>query len=315
MRTLYPAIEPYNSGFLSVSGGHEIYFEECGTPGGKPAVFIHGGPGGGLVPDYRRYFDPEAYRVVLFDQRGCGQSRPHASLEANTTWDLVDDIERIRGELGIDRWLVFGGSWGSTLSLAYAQTHPGSVKALVLRGIFLLRPSEIRWFYQDGASHIFPDAWEHYLEPIPPGERDDLVQAYYKRLTSPDPAVRSRAAKAWSVWEASTSKLFPDEQLKESFAGDTFAEAFARIECHYFTNHGFLEHPDQLLDNVDVMRRIPGVIVQGRYDVVCPLTSAWDLHRRWPEAELEIIPDAGHSASEPGIVDALVRATDRFRDL
>jgi len=315
MRTLYPAIEPYNSGFLSVSGGHEIYFEECGTPGGKPAVFIHGGPGGGLVPDYRRYFDPETYRVVLFDQRGCGQSRPHASLEANTTWDLVNDIERIRGELGIDRWLVFGGSWGSTLSLAYAQTHSQSVKALVLRGIFLLRPSEIRWFYQDGASHIFPDAWEHYLEPIPPGERDDLVQAYYKRLTSPDPAVRSRAAKAWSVWEASTSKLFPDEQLKESFAGDAFAEAFARIECHYFTNRGFLEHPDQLLDNVNIMRRIPGVIVQGRYDVVCPLTSAWDLHRRWPEAELEIIPDAGHSAGEPGIVDALVRATDRFRDL
>ncbi len=315
MRTLYPPIEPHLTGFLQVSDLHEIYYEESGNPGGIPAVFVHGGPGGGTIPDYRRYFDPEAYRIILFDQRGSGRSRPHASLEANTTWDLVDDMELLREELGIEDWLVFGGSWGSTLSLAYAQTNPERVKALVLRGIFLLRPLEIRWFYQEGASFIYPDAWEKYLEPIPEDERGDLLHAYYERLTGNDPEERARAARAWSVWEGSTSKLFPDPSLIENFGEDEFAEAFARIECHYFVNQGFFEHPDQLLDGVDIIRDIPSVIVQGRYDVVCPMTTAWELHRRWPEAEFHVIPDAGHSASEPGIIDKLVAATDRFRSL
>ena len=245
---------------------------------------------------------------------GAGKSTPHASLEANTTWDLVADMEKIREALGIDRWLVFGGSWGSTLSLAYAETHPDRVEALVLRGIFLLRPKEIRWFYQEGASFIFPDAWEKYLAPIPEAERDDLVAAYYRRLTSDDPAIRSEAARAWSVWEGTTSKLIPDPKLIEDFGGDEFAEAFARIECHYFTNRGFFDHPDQLLEGVDRIRSIPAVIVQGRYDVVCPMTTAWDLHRRWPEADFHLVPDAGHSAGEPGIVDQLILATDRFRE-
>ena len=315
MRTLYPPVEPYAEDYLKVTGPHEIHYEQVGNPRGIPAVFVHGGPGGGIVPDYRRYFDPEAYRLVLFDQRGSGKSRPHASLEANTTWDLVEDMERIRETLGIERWLVFGGSWGSTLSLAYAETYSDRVSALVLRGIFLLRPKEIRWFYQEGASFIFPDAWENYLEPIPPEERDDLVSAYHRRLTSPDPAVRARAAKAWSVWEASTSKLHPDPHLIEEFAGDEFAQAFARIESHYFVNHGFFEYPEQLLDGVERIRHIPGVIVQGRYDVVCPMTTAWELHRRWPEAAFHVVGDAGHSASEPGIVDKLVEATDRFRSV
>jgi proline iminopeptidase len=315
MRTLYPAIEPYKTGHIKVSDLHEIYYEECGAPNGQPVIFVHGGPGGGIISDYRRYFDPETYRVILFDQRGCGKSTPHANLEENTTWDLVADMEQIRNLLGIEKWVVFGGSWGSTLSLAYSQTHPNRVKALVLRGIFLLRPQELRWFYQEGASFIYPDAWRHYLEPIPVDERDDMIQAYHKRLTSDDGEVRNRAARAWSVWEASTSKLFPDDTLKDMFASDDFANAFARIECHYFVNGGFLDHPDQLLQNVDTMRHIPGVIVQGRYDVVCPMTTAWELHLRWPEAEFHVIPDAGHSAGEPGIIDALVRATDRFRDL
>lgn len=315
LRKLYPAIEPYRSERLKVSDIHEIHIEECGNPSGKPVIFVHGGPGGGIVPEYRQYFDPEAYRVVLFDQRGCGKSTPHASLDENTTWDLVADMERIRTRLDIDRWLVFGGSWGSTLSLAYAQSHPDRAKALVLRGIFLLRPSELRWFYQDGASHIFPEAWESYLAPIPPEERGDLMQAYYRRLTAEDVEVRQGAARAWSLWEAATSKLHPDPKLMDEFDKAEFAEAFARIECHYFVNRGFLDHPDQLLENVPVVRHIPAVIVQGRYDVVCPMTTAWELHKRWPEAEFRVIPDAGHSAGEPGIVDALLRATDSFRSL
>jgi proline iminopeptidase len=315
MRSLYPPIEPYRTIRLRVSPIHEIHVEEAGNPDGRPVVFVHGGPGGGTIPQYRQYFDPEAYRIVIFDQRGSGNSTPHASLEENTTWDLVEDMERIREALEIDRWVVFGGSWGSTLSLAYAETHPDRVKALVLRGIFLLRPQEICWFYQEGASHIFPDAWEKYLAPIPETERDDLVGAYYRRLTSENSSVRSEAAKAWSIWEGSTSKLIPDPNLIDTFGGDDFAEAFARIECHYFTNRGFFEHPDQLLEGVDRIRSIPGVIVQGRYDVVCPMTTAWDLHRRWPEADFQLVPDAGHSASEPGIVDRLVRATDKFREL
>ena len=315
MRSLYPPIDPYKTTQLQVSPVHTIHVEESGNPKGRPAVFVHGGPGGGSIPQYRQYFDPDAYRIVVFDQRGSGKSTPHANLEQNTTWDLVADMERIREALDIDRWLVFGGSWGSTLSLAYAQTHPDRVKALVLRGIFLLRPKEIRWFYQEGASFIFADAWEEYLAPIPEAERDDLVAAYYRRLTSDDPAIRSEAARAWSVWEATTSKLIPDPKLIEDFGGDEFAEAFARIECHYFTNRGFFEHPDQLLEGVDRIRSIPAVIVQGRYDVVCPMTTAWDLHRRWPEADFHLVPDAGHSAGEPGIVDQLILATDRFKEL
>jgi proline iminopeptidase len=314
MRQLYPPIEANPEGFLKVSDLHEVHFEECGNPQGQPVVFVHGGPGGGIIPMYRQFFDPQAYRIVLFDQRGCGKSRPHASLEENTTWHLVDDMELIREKLGIDRWVVFGGSWGSTLSLAYAQSYPDRVKALVLRGIFLLRPQELRWFYQEGAHHIFPDVWETYLEPIPPGERDDLLGAYYRRLTSEDREVRLQAARAWSVWEGSTSKLFPDPELIAHTGEDEFAEAFARIECHYFMNRGFFSHPDQLLDGVEQIRDIPAVIVQGRYDVVCPAVTAWDLHLRWPEAEFHLIPDAGHAAAEPGTLSRLVEATDRFRN-
>ena len=315
MRELYPPLEANQTRRIRVSDLHEIYVEESGNPAGQPVLFVHGGPGGGTEPFYRQYFDPARYRIVLFDQRGCGQSTPHASLEENTTWHLVSDMERIREELGIERWVVFGGSWGSTLALSYAQTHPDRVKGLVLRGIFLLRPEEIRWFYQEGASAIYPDAWEHYLKPIPEAERGDLLNAYYRRLTSEDPTVRTEAARAWSVWEGSTSKLFPNPDLIERFGGDDFAQAFARIECHYFTHGGFFEHPDQILRNVEKIRNIPAVIVQGRYDVVCPMMTAWALHRAWPEAEFHVVADAGHSASEPGTIDRLIQATDAFADL
>ncbi len=310
---LYPAIEPYRTGRLKVTGPHELYYEESGNPAGKPVIFLHGGPGGGSDAKYRRFFDPSAYRIILFDQRGCGQSTPHACLEENTTWDLVADIERLREHLGVDRWVVFGGSWGSTLALAYAETHPTSVLALVLRGIFLLRKQEIDWFYQRGCSAIYADAWEEYLRPIPEDERGDLLHAYHKRLTSDDEAVRLDAARAWSVWEGSTSKLLPDLDMIKRFSGDRFAEAFARIECHYFVNKGFFDRDDQLLANVDRVRNIPAVIVQGRYDVVCPMESAWALHKAWPEAEFVIVPDAGHSMHEPGITRALVSATNKFR--
>ncbi len=312
-RTLYPSIEPYRTGRLRVSDTHELYFEESGNPNGKPVVFLHGGPGGGSDGKQRRFFDPQAYRIVLFDQRGCGKSTPHASLEHNTTWDLVADIEKLRTELGIARWQVFGGSWGSTLALAYAETHPEAVTELVLRGIFLLRKSEIDWFYQRGAGAIFPDAWEDYLAPIPEAERSDLVRAYYKRLTSDDARVRQEAARAWSVWEGRTSCLFPNEELIQRTAGDAFALAFARIECHYFVNDGFFAPGEGLLERVDRIRHIPTVIVQGRYDVVCPAESAWALHRAMPEATLKIVPDAGHSAFEPGIVHELVSATDAWK--
>ncbi len=315
MRELYPPIEPFRTGRFAVDPPHELYWEEIGDADGTPVVFVHGGPGGGTEPDHRRYFDPAAYRIVLFDQRGCGRSTPHASLEANTTWDLVEDMERLRASLGIERWVVFGGSWGSTLSLAYAERHPDRVRALVLRGIFLLRPHELRWFYQEGASFLFPDAWEAYLAAIPEPERDDLIAAYHRRLTSADPDVRLAAARAWSVWEASTSRLRQDPHLIEMFEGDEFAEAFARIECHYFVNGGFFEPRDQLLRDIDRIRGIPGVIVQGRYDVVCPMTTAWDLHRAWPEAELHVVADAGHAAAEPGTTDRLIEATDRFRGI
>lgn len=315
MKTFYPEIEPFDTGRLKVSPVHELYCEQVGNPEGQPAVFLHGGPGGGLVSDYRRFFNPSAYRVVLFDQRGSGQSTPHANLEDNTTWDLVADIERLRKHLGIDRWLVFGGSWGSTLSLAYAQTHPDRVTALVLRGIFLCRPKEIRWFYQEGegASAIFPDVWEEYVRVIPENERGDMLSAYHKRLMSNDEAVRLEAARAWSIWEGSTSKLFPDQNLIEHMGEPHTALALARIECHYFVNNAFFDTDNYLVENVDKIRHIPAVIVQGRYDVVCPIMTAWDLHRAWPEADLKVIPDAGHSATEPGIISALVEATDRFR--
>lgn len=310
-RQLYPAAEPYRTGHLEVDG-HSIYFEEVGTPAGKPAVFVHGGPGAGAQPFDRRFFDPDRYRLILFDQRGCGRSQPHASLERNTTPDLIADMERLRGHLGVERWLVFGGSWGSTLSLAYAQTHPGRVTEMVLRGIFLLRRKELRWFYQQGANALFPEEWEQYLAPVPENERDDLIAAYYKRLTSDDPGVRNQAARAWSQWEGATLSLYPDPGRVHKFGGEEFAAAFARIECHYFINGGFFDPETQLLDNVGRIRHLPAVIVQGRYDVCTPVTTAWDLHRAWPEADFRLVPDAGHASSEPGIVHELVSATDRF---
>jgi proline iminopeptidase len=311
-RSFYPDIQPYRTSYLQVSSEHSLYFEESGNPNGKPVVFLHGGPGGGTSPKQRRFFDPSRYRIVLFDQRGCGKSRPHASLVDNTTWDLVADIERLREHLGIQRWMVFGGSWGSTLALAYAETHAERVTELVLRGIFLLRRWELEWFYQSGTSRLFPDAWASYEKLIPESERSDFIQAYYRRLTSPDVRVRQEAARAWSVWEASTSHLLQDEDYIRSCAGDDFSLAFARIECHYFVNGGFLERENQLIENVGRIRHVPGVIVQGRYDVVCPMQSAWELSRAWPEARLAVVPDAGHSAYEPGIVHELVTATDQF---
>jgi len=315
LRTFYDEIEPYDTGHIRVSDVHELYYEQCGTPNGKPVVFLHGGPGAGLIPDYRRFFDPAAYRVILFEQRGSGRSRPHASLDDNTTWHLVADIEKIREEFGIDQWLVFGGSWGSTLSLAYAVTHPERVRGLVLRGIFLCRPKEIRWFYEEGlgASAIYPDNWEEYLTIIPEAERGDLIGAYYRRLTSDDESTRFEAAKAWATWEGSALKLLPDQKVIDDFTEPDKAIAVARIECHYFVNNCFFETDNYLLEHLERIRHIPAVIVHGRYDVICPVMNAWDLHRAWPEAELNIIPDAGHAATERGIIDALVRATDGFR--
>ncbi|AFY03063.1 prolyl aminopeptidase [Bdellovibrio bacteriovorus] len=315
MREFYPALEPFNKGMLKVSDLHTLYWEECGNPQGKPVVFLHGGPGGGVHPDHRRFFDPKTYRIILFDQRGSGQSLPCAELRENSTWDLVKDTETIREMLKIDKWVVFGGSWGSTLALAYAITHPERVKALVLRGIFLCRPSEIQWFYQEGASHIFPDVWDEYLKPIPENERHDLVAAYYKRLTHENADVRLEAAKAWSKWEAATSRLIVDPKAVDEFDDPEYALSFARIECHYFTNNAFFKTNNWLLENVDKIRHIPGAIVQGRYDVVCPAKSAWELHKAWPEAKFTIIPDSGHAAAEPGTRSALIEATDSFRDL
>lgn len=312
MKEMYPEIEPYNTGFLKVSDLHTIYFEEAGNPNGKPVVFLHGGPGGGLIANYRRYFDPKKWRIVLFDQRGCGKSTPFAELKENTTWDLVADIEQLRSHLKISKWSVFGGSWGSTLALSYAITHPEMCSELFLRGIFLLRKKEIDWFYQEGCSKIFPDLWEGYVKPIPENERHDFVSAYYQRLTSPDINVRKEAAQAWSVWEGSTSKLIYDPETASRFGEDEFADAFARIECHYFTNNGFFTEDNFLLNNVDKIRKIKTVIVQGRYDVVCPADSAWALHRAFPEAELHIIGDAGHSLSEKGITSKLIEYTDKW---
>ncbi len=311
LHTLYPPIEPYRQGRLEVGDGHILYWELCGNPHGKPAVFLHGGPGAGCSPIHRRQFDPARYNVLLFDQRGCGRSTPHASLDANTTWHLVEDIERLRTLVGIERWLVFGGSWGSALALAYAETHPGRVTELVLRGIFALRHAELQWYYQEGASWLFPDKWERFLAPIPEAERGDLIAAYHRRLTHSDRAVRIEAAKAWSLWEGETITLLPNADFTQLHGEDEFALAFARIENHYFVNKGFLRE-GQLIADAARLRAIPGVIVQGRYDIATPARTAWDLHRAWPEARFELVPDAGHAFSEPGIVDRLVGATDRF---
>jgi proline iminopeptidase len=309
MRDFYPEIEAYDSFMLDVTGGHQLSVELSGNPEGKPVIFLHGGPGGGTNPTQRRVFDPDVYRIVLFDQRGCGGSGPHASVEQNTTWDLVADIERIREHLGIDRWQVFGGSWGSTLGLAYAQSHPDRVTELILRGIFLARRSEVRWLYQEGASLIFPDDWERYLEPVPVEERDDLLAAYHARLFGEDPEAQIEAARAWSNWEFAISHLIPDVEGMS----DEECLALARIENHYFINGAFFERDSQLLENIDRIRHLPGVIVQGRYDIVCPMVSAWDLHKAWPEAEFAIVPNAGHAMTEPGTRAALLEATDWFR--
>jgi proline iminopeptidase len=309
----YPPIEPYASGRIKVSPVHEIYWEECGNPDGKPAILVHGGPGGGSNDFMRRLHDPAAYRIVLFDQRGCGRSTPHASLEDNTTWHLVADMERIREERGIEHWQVVGGSWGSTLGLAYAQTHPDRVSEIILRGIFTLRRTELLWFYQAGCDQIFPDAWEGFLAPIPPAERHDMITAYHRRLTSPDPAVQLEAAKAWSIWEGTAISLLPDPARVAKFGKDDYAIAFARIECHYFVNAGFFERDDQLIANAGLIRHIPGVIIQGRYDVVTPMRTAWDLHQAWPEADFRIVRDAGHAVTEPGVTAEIVAATDRLK--
>ena len=309
---LYPELTPYSSGRLKVSDLHEIYFEECGNPDGVPALMVHGGPGGGSNPTMRRYHDPDFYRIILFDQRGCGRSTPHAELEENTTWDLVADMERLREHLGLERWQLLGGSWGSTLSLAYAETHPERVSELILRGVFTLRRKELEWFYQEGCNWVYPDAFEAYLAPIPEDERGDMISAYHKRLTGDDPKVRLEAARAWSVWEGTTLSLLPDENRVSHFAQDDYALAFARIECHYFMNSGFFDRDDQLIADAGKLKGIPGVIVHGRYDIVTPLRNAWELSKARPEADLRIVPDSGHAMTEPGIVHELVSATRAF---
>ena len=310
MSSLYPPINPYNTFRLKVSKLHEIFVEESGNPNGKPIIFLHGGPGGGGEPIYRQYFNPDKWRIIIFDQRGCGKSTPHAELSENTTWDLVDDIEKIREKLSIKKWDIFGGSWGSTLALSYSIKNPDKCNALILRGIFMLRKKELEWFYQNGCSFIYPDAWEKYLAPIPHNERKTMIKSYYKRLTSDDKNIRIQAAKAWSIWEASTSKLIQTEKSLHSFDDDDIAEAFARIECHYFINKGFFQSDSWLLDNVYKIEHIPTYIVQGRYDVVCPMTSAWDLHKKLPKAQFDIIQDAGHSMLEMGIQKKLIEITD-----
>lgn len=314
-RGLYGEQDPLDTGWIKVGGPHEIYYEVCGNPKGKPAVVLHGGPGGAINPTMRRFFDPKRWRTALFDQRGCGRSRPNASLEDNTTWALIEDIERLRVHLGVEKWTVFGGSWGSTLAIAYAIMHPERVESLVLRGIFLLTERELHWFYQDGASMLFPDAWERFLKPIPEAERGDLITAYHKRLTSPNRAVQVEAASAWSQWEGDTVSIRGPEARPPKFNEADFAVAFARIECHFFQNRGFFEHDGWLLANAHRLKGIPGWIVQGRFDVVTPLESAWKLKGAWPEARFDIIWDAGHASTEPGIIDALVRATDAAAQL
>lgn len=311
MLTLYPDIRPNVTHAIAVDEPHVLYVEECGNRQGLPVIFVHGGPGAGCEPWHRRFFDPEIYRIVLFDQRGSGKSTPHASLDNNTTPALVRDMETIRTQLGIDKWIVFGGSWGSTLGLLYAQTHPDRVLGLILRGIFLCRQCDVDWFYQYGASAVFPDYWDDYLKPIPVEERGDLLRAYHKRLVGDDEIARMAAAKAWSVWEGRCATLVPRKSVIDHFSDTHTALSLARIECHYFVNQSFIA-PGQILRDASTLRDIPGVIVHGRYDVVCPIDQAWALHRAWPQAELKIITDAGHSASEPGIVDALIQATRRL---
>lgn len=310
-RFCYPPIEPYDSGMLDVGDGHQIYWERVGTPGAKPAVFLHGGPGGGCDADHRRVFDPAKYDVLLFDQRGCGRSLPHADLEANTTWHLVEDIERLREMCGVEKWQVFGGSWGSTLALSYAETHPERVSELILRGVYTLTKAELDWYYQYGVSEMYPDRWEQFIAPIPEAERDNLMAAYHRRLTGDNEAEKLACAKAWSQWEGSTISLNPAPDRVEDFGDDHFALAFARIENHFFTHGGWLED-GQLLRDAHKLNGIPGVIVHGRYDMPCPLRTAWELSKRWNEGELHIIEAAGHTMAEPGILDQLIRATDRF---
>mgnify|MGYP001246940042 FL=1 len=309
---LFPAIEPFNTGYME-RGCHEIYYEQCGNPDGKPAVFLHGGPGGGGSTTVRRFFNPEKYHVVIFDQRGCGRSKPHGCLEQNTTWDLVEDIETLKNILGFKKWLVFGGSWGSTLSLAYSQTYPKSVSEMVLRGIFMLRKKELDWFYQEGASNIFPEAWEEFLEPIDISQRDDLMSAYHEIFKSDNTEKKLNAAIAWSRWEGSTSSLSYNPDMADSFSDPRFALAFALIENHYFVNKGFLEHENQLIESgIDIIRNIPTTIVQGRYDIVCPMTTAWELSKNWPEANLIVAPSSGHTAFEKEITHELIKATEEF---
>ena len=310
-RGLFADNEPYAYGWLPTGGPHEIFYEECGNPEGKPCVILHGGPGGAINPTMRRFFNPAKWRMALFDQRGCGKSRPNASLDDNTTWSLIEDIERLRIHLGVEKWTVFGGSWGSTLALAYAITHPHRVEALVLRGIFLLTQRELRWFYQDGASMLFPDAWQRFCAPIPVAERGDMMGAYHRRLTHPDRRVQAEAAQAWSQWEGDTISIRGPEARPSKFNEIDFAIAFARIECHFFANGGFFKEDGWILNNIGKIRGIPGWIVQGRFDVVTPMDSAWSLKNAWPEANFDIVWDAGHASTEPGIVDGLVRATDQ----
>ncbi len=311
---LYPSLPVRCTGRLRVSDLHELYFEDCGNPDGLPVLVIHGGPGGGSNPMMRRFHDPSRYRIIVYDQRGCGRSTPHAELRENTTWHLVEDIERLRQRLGVERWQLFGGSWGSTLALIYAIMHPQRVSSMILRGIFLLQEREVSWFYQDGCNRLFPDEYEHFAKPIPADERADMVAAYYRRLTSADPRVRITAAKAWSAWEAATLSIAPSRSRIKSFAAEQYALAFARIECHYFINRGFLDRDDWILANIDHVRAIPATIVHGRYDVVTPLQNAWLLKRAWPEADLRIVPDAGHAMSEAGSMHELISATRRHAD-
>ena len=308
---LYPKIKPYDSGFMDVDE-HHVYYEQCGNPDGKPAVFLHGGPGGGGSEEVRRFFNPDIYRIIVFDQRGCGRSKPHGCLENNTTWDLVSDIELLRKKLDINKWLVFGGSWGSTLSLAYAQTHPDSVSELILRGIFLLREEELKWFYQDGSSRIFPEAWQEFVDIIAEDERDDLMGAYHRIFNSDDTAKKLAAAIAWTKWEASTISLSYSPTTVEEMSNPEFALAFALIENHYFINKGWFKTENQLIENIEIIRSIPSVIVQGRYDAVCPMKTAWELSQAWPEAEMIIAPASGHTAFEKEITHALISATDKF---
>jgi len=313
MKKLFNTIKPYVSHHLQVDDLHTLYIEECGNPAGLPVVFLHGGPGAGCAPYHRRYFDPDIYRIILFDQRGCGKSTPHASLEENTSWHLVADIERIRAHLNIDKWVVFGGSWGSTLGLLYAQTHPDSVSGLILRGIFLARDKDVQWFYQEGTSRLFPDHWQQFIEPIAEEERSDMVTAYHRQLTGDNEIQQLRAAKAWSIWEGVTATLQTDQDVVSSFSNSHTALSVARIECHYFMNNCWLEH-NQLIKNIDKIRHIPGYIVQGRYDVICPVEQAWELATAWPEARLSIIGDAGHAVVESGITSALLQITEEMSD-